>query len=92
LFIVSAGDPVRYEHLARLLRDVPGATVIIDRRLRERRRHSESVDTNRRRSERRVRRPQPSSLGYALIRFALRNPAPNALTGSSTSTDGIAGD
>lgn len=86
LFIVPASDTARYEHLAGLLRGVAGATVIIDRRVGERRRRTESIDKNRRRYERRIRRPQPSSLGYALVRFAIRNLGTDALTGSSAGT------
>ena len=73
LFIVPASDPARYEHLTRLLRDVPGATVIVDRRRGERRRSQESRSSDRRRLDRRVRRPQGSSLGYALVKFAVRD-------------------
>lgn len=72
LFIVPASDPARYEHLSNLLRDVPGATVILDRRRGERRRGGERMAPERRRFERRVRRPQVSSLGYALVKFTQR--------------------
>jgi hypothetical protein len=72
LFIVAANDKKQYEHMLALLHDVPGATVILDRRKAERRRGGNAVTSERRRLERRVRRPQPSSLGYALIRFAVR--------------------
>ena len=73
LFIVPSGDAARYEHLLKLLADVPGATVIIDRRHGERRRTPAPATPDRRRLERRVRRPEKNSLGYALVRFALRN-------------------
>ena len=74
LFIVPPGDAARYEHLVKLLAGVPGAMVIIDRRRSERRRTPTPATPDRRRLERRVRRPQPSSLGYALVRFALKSP------------------
>jgi hypothetical protein len=71
LFIVPATDQARYEHLANLLRDVGGATVIVDRRKSDRRRNQSPAKPERRRVERRVRRPQANSLGYALIRFSV---------------------
>jgi hypothetical protein len=74
LFIVAARDKKQYDHMISLLHDVPGATVILDRRKGERRRGGGAATTDRRRLERRVRRPQVSSLGYALIRFAVRSP------------------
>ena len=76
LFIVPPGDAARYEHLVHLLRDVADATVIVDRRRGERRRDAERPPQDRRRFERRVRRPETNSLGYALVKFALA-PAKN---------------
>jgi hypothetical protein len=73
LFIVPHGDVAQYEHMLRLLHGIPGATVILDRRHGERRKVSGAAPSERRRLERRVRRPQPSSLGYALVRFAVRD-------------------
>jgi hypothetical protein len=72
LFIVPPGEAARYDHLVQLLHDVVGATVILDRRRGERRRGGERPAEERRRLERRVRRPETSSLGYALVRFALK--------------------
>jgi hypothetical protein len=92
LFIVPTGDLRRYEHLFGLLKDVPGATVIVDRRQGERRRSAAPAAQDRRRLERRVRRPQMNSLGYGLIRFTVRaapgSPpdAPAAPDDSSSST------
>ena len=85
LFIVPAGNVARYEHLVRLLADVPGATVILDRRQGERRHGAAPATPDRRRFERRVRRPEINSLGYGLVRFTIRettaretkNPAPS---------------
>jgi hypothetical protein len=75
LFIVPASDTARFKHLEQLMRDVPGATVIQDRRQGERRKTEGAVTQNRRRSDRRIRRPTFSSLGYALIRFAVLDAA-----------------
>jgi hypothetical protein len=72
LFIVPPGDAARYDHLAKLLKDVPGATVIVDRRRGERRGAAEPGVPERRRFERRVRRAEFNGLGYGLIRFAVR--------------------
>jgi len=72
LFIVPAGDVARYEHLTKILKDVPGATVILDRRQGERRHGGDGATPERRRFERRVRRPEISSLGYGLLRFTVR--------------------
>ena len=83
LFIVPAADQASYDHLAALLRNVGGTTVIVDRRKAERRRTPAPTKTERRRLDRRVRRPQPSSLGYALIRFAVRD-KPKRAPGSSS--------
>jgi hypothetical protein len=73
LFIVPPGDIARYDHLLRLLRDVPGATVIVDRRHGERRHGASPATPDRRRFERRVRRLEISSLGYGLVRFTIRD-------------------
>jgi hypothetical protein len=73
LFIVPAGDAARYEHMLALLRNVAGATVIVDRRVGERRRGPKPSIPDRRRLERRVRRPEKNSLGYALVRFSVRD-------------------
>jgi hypothetical protein len=75
LFIVPPRDTARYDHLAKLLKDVPGATVIVDRRRGERRGAAVPGAPDRRRFERRVRRAEFSSLGYGLIRFAVRGAA-----------------
>lgn len=81
LFIVPARDPARYQHLVQLLHDVAGATVIADRRRSERRRGGIRPAEERRRLDRRVRRPEINSLGYALVRFTIRErPATAALT------------
>src|SRR6185503_15809550 len=71
LFIVPSGDVARYNHLVKLLADVPGTTVILDRRQGERRQGGGRATSDRRRMERRVRRPEISSLGYGMVRFAI---------------------
>jgi len=75
LFILSAGQPGAYEHLASVMRDVAGVTVIVDRRQGERRRGGQWAGADRRRAERRIRRPERTGLGYMLVRFAPRNPS-----------------
>ena len=75
LFIVSPDHPGAYGHLRRVMRDVVGVTVIVDRRRGERRRASTRPAEERRRSDRRVRRPERSALGYMLVRFAPREAA-----------------
>jgi hypothetical protein len=80
LFIVQSGDARSYEHLSKLLKDVPGATVLKDRRRGDRRRSGTTPARDRRRLERRVRRPEINSLGYRLIRFAVRPSAESAVT------------
>jgi hypothetical protein len=78
LFIVARGDVARYEHQARILRDVSGVAVIMDRRQAERRRRSTgSVTPERRRVDRRVRTTEMNSLGYALVRFSTREFPPS---------------
>ena len=77
LFIVPYRDAARFDHLVQLLRDVPGATVIVDRRRAERRRAQNPAQLERRRLDRRIRRPETNSLGYALVRFAVK-PGPGA--------------
>ncbi|HEX3179331.1 MAG TPA: hypothetical protein VHZ49_21835 [Methylomirabilota bacterium] len=69
LFIVPRGDISRFEHMTKLLRDVAGTTVILDRRRADRRRAPADGAPDRRRYDRRVRRPETNSLGYGLVRF-----------------------
>ena len=80
LFIVPNGDAARFDHLVQLLRDVPGTTVIMDRRRGERRHVQTSAPHERRRLDRRVRRAETNSLGYAVVRFAVATsgPAPSS--------------
>jgi hypothetical protein len=66
-----------------LLRDVPGATVILDRRRGERRRARGAPAQERRRLDRRVRRPETNSLGYAMVRFAVK-PTDGSASGGRT--------
>ena len=87
LFIVPSGDVARYNHLVKLLADVPGTTVILDRRQGERRQGSGRATSDRRRIERRVRRPEISSLGYRMVRFAIRE-APSSAPSPVQDTSG----
>jgi hypothetical protein len=88
LFIVPASDVARYQQLSVLLADVPEATVILDRRRGERRRITATASPDRRRLERRVRRPERNSLGYALVRFTVRD-ASGAEPRSSSRANGV---
>ena len=72
LFIVPASDVARFQQLSALLAEVPAATVILDRRRGERRRVANTATPDRRRLERRVRRPEKNSLGYALVKFTIQ--------------------
>jgi hypothetical protein len=75
LFVVSPDQPGAYRHLQRVMQEVAAVTVIVDRRRGERRRSSVRPAEERRRAERRVRRPERSALGYMLVRFAPREAA-----------------
>jgi hypothetical protein len=86
LFIVPPGDVAAYDHLLNLLKDVPGATVIVDRRHGERRHGASAATPDRRHFERRVRRPEMSSLGYGLVRFAIRETAKPPRSGATQET------
>ena len=79
LFIVPSDDASGYTHLAKILANVPGATVIFDRRRGERRQSPGVPAADRRRADRRVRRPEVTSLGYRLIRFAVHPAPPTAV-------------
>jgi hypothetical protein len=85
LFIVSPEERGAYSHLVAVMRDVAGVTVIVDRRRGERRSKTERQTPERRRAERRVRRPERSSLGYLLVRFAPRASETGAETSAAPS-------
>ena len=87
LFVVSADEPGAYTHLLRVMQDVAGVTVIVDRRRGERRRVSTRPAEERRRSDRRVRRPERSALGYMLVRFAPREAASGTETPPAGSSE-----
>src|SRR5262249_56133539 len=74
LFIVSAEHSGSYEHLSIVMRDVPGTTVILDRRREERRRGGGPRTPDRRRAERRIRRPERNGLGYTPLPFPPPHP------------------
>jgi hypothetical protein len=92
LFVVPGDDPRGFAHLAKILGNVPGATVIMDRRRGERRQTEGKSAEDRRRLDRRVRRPEASSLGYRLIRFTVRESAtPSVVRTEATETTPPAG-
>lgn len=71
LFVVARNQPQIYEHLARSLSGNEYIHVVIDRRLRERRRAGRRPDQERRRADRRVRPHEPAEfypLGYTIVR------------------------
>lgn len=88
LFIVSAEHSGSYEHLSIVMRDVPGTTVILDRRREERRRGGGPRTPDRRRAERRIRRPERNGLGYTLVRFAPRDAGSELSTLSQLGSEG----
>lgn len=75
LYIVPPRDRALYEHMVRLFQGVRGLRVIVDRRQSERRRTSMPTTPDHRREERRLRRPERSALGYAVVRFRARDTA-----------------
>ena len=88
LFIVRTGDVAAYTHLLGVIRDVEGATVIMDRRRSDRRRGSERPAQDRRQGgERRVRHPERNALGYSLVRFAPRGFGTETETASSAPSE-----
>lgn len=72
LIVVRRTESGLYDHLSRALAPLADVAVIVDRRLRDRRQTPGSPETERRRSERRVRTSPFSSLGYLVVRFGAR--------------------
>jgi hypothetical protein len=71
LFIVSRLEPQLFEHLSREFASEADVTVILDRRLGERRRAAQTRGVERRRGDRRTLGHIPRqlrSLGYAFVR------------------------
>lgn len=69
LFVVRVTETGVYDHLIRAFAGFPDIAVITDRRKSERRKARSGVPTERRRTNRRLRRTEFSSLGYLLVRF-----------------------
>jgi len=69
LFVVRRAETRLFEHLKRLVQNLPDVAVIYDRRQADRRRKSGNVPVDRRRAERRIRRTRFSSLDYFVVRF-----------------------
>ena len=69
LFVVRRAETVLYDHLTRSFAALPDVTVMLDRRAGERRRSPGDVGIERRRTNRRIRKAQFSSLGYLVVRF-----------------------
>ena len=76
LVIVRPNDTALFEHLQGRFAGVRGVKVIVDRRLRDRRRDPAPVPDERRRVRtRRIRRGEVSPLGYTIVRFTPAAPA-----------------
>ena len=70
LVIVRPNDTELFEYLQNRFAGVRGVRVIVDRRLRDRRRDESPVADNRRRVRtRRIRLGEISPLGYTIVRF-----------------------
>jgi hypothetical protein len=70
LVIVRPNDTALFEYLQGRFAGVRGVRVILDRRLRDRRRDESRVTDERRRVRtRRIRRGEVSPLGYTIVRF-----------------------
>ncbi len=70
LVIVSPNDTALFEYLQGRFAGVRGVRVILDRRLRDRRRDESPVADDRRRVRtRRIRSGEVSPLGYTIVRF-----------------------
>jgi len=69
LFVVRVTETGVYDHLTRAFAAFPDIAVITDRRKGERRKARNGVLAERRRTHRRLRKTEFSSLGYLLVRF-----------------------
>jgi hypothetical protein len=72
LIVVRRPDVQLFEYLQRRLEGVRGVKVILERRVRDRRRDPRQQAPDRRRHRRRLRLGQASSLGYTVVRFRPR--------------------
>ena len=69
LFVVRVTEAAVYDHLIQAFAGFPDIAVITDRRKGERRTERSAVPAERRRTNRRLRTTEFSSLGYLLVRF-----------------------
>jgi hypothetical protein len=72
LIVVRKTETELFQHLTRSFTSVPNVAVILDRRQDERRKTPGTVDSERRRTERRIRKSQFSGLGYVIVRFGAK--------------------
>jgi hypothetical protein len=76
MFVVARDQPQIYEYLARALAGTEHVEVMVDRRVRERRREARpAAPAERRRADRRRRPHEPAQffpLGYAIVRRPVR--------------------
>jgi hypothetical protein len=75
LFVIAPGETKLYDYLMRSFAGLAGVEVIMERRLRDRRRSSLRVAHERRVRERRVREGESFALGFTMVRFG-DEPAP----------------
>ena len=69
LIVVRKTETDLLDHLTESFASVPNVQVIFDRRQDERRKTPGQVPSERRRTERRIRKSQFSGLGYLIVRF-----------------------
>ncbi len=69
LIVVESGDRSLYEYLSRVMAEVGGVQVIVDRRHGDRRQERVSVSHERRQLDRRLHRGASHSVGCTFIRF-----------------------
>jgi hypothetical protein len=85
LIVVESGDRSLYEYLSRVMAEVGGVEVIVDRRHADRRRERFPVSQERRQLDRRRHRGAHHSMGCAFVRFG---PGASPLSGPpSVQTD-----
>ena len=73
LIVVRKTESALFQHLTRSFASVPNVAVILDRRHDERRKTPGNVASERRQTERRIRKSQFSGLGYIIVRFGTRH-------------------
>ena len=73
LIVVRKTEIDLYQHLTQSFASVPNVLVILDRRQDERRKTPGHVASERRRTDRRIRKSQFSGLGYFIVRFGVKH-------------------